>query len=156
MNICTLTVVINFSPIVSVSPGTTEESISSSSADEHNPIFDAGEDLQVLCARMEALHVHGYSSVAGKLAVKLAENILSDDRNVSSHFSARSKRLGVRMTSFTNTILLKAGFLCNVLAEDLHCHHLAFKVCMLGLEMPRQPAKSKALEVMTKLFFIAG
>ena len=104
---------------------------------------------------MEALYVHGYSSLAGKLAVKLAENILRDKRNIS-HFGARSKKEGASITSFTVTILVKAGFLCNVLAEDLHCHHLAFRVGMLGLEIPRHPAKSKALEVMSKLFFIAG
>lgn len=139
--------------------GTIEENLSSASADDHTPILDINEALEVLCARTEALHVHGYSALAGKLAVKLAENILSDSSNlnISSHSAgARSKRRVLSTTSFTNTILVKAGFLCNVLAEDLHCHHLAFRVGMLGLEKPRHPAKSKALEVMVRLFILTA
>lgn len=103
--------------------------------------------MEVLCARTEALHVHGYNTVAGKLAVKLAENILSDGNKSSTSGGTRNSNRDSSTVPFTNTILVKAAFLCNVLAEDLHCHHLAFRVGMLGLEMPRQAAKSKALEV---------
>lgn len=46
-----------------------------------------------------------------------------------------------------SSTLSKAAFLCSVLAEETECHHLAFKVGMFGLEMPRPPASSKALEV---------
>lgn len=112
---------------------------------------DIDEGLEVLCARTEALHVHGYHTVAGKLAVKLAENILSDGNNLSTSGGTRNNNRSPVTSPFTNTILVKAAFLCNVLAEDLQCHHLAFRVGMLGLEMPRQPAKSKALEVMIKI-----
>ena len=145
---------INFVPSVKESQGVNEENTSSALDDDNTPIpvQDINEDLVVLCARTEALHVHGYSNVAGKLAMKLAENILSDG-NVSSHSDggARNKNRGPGTTSFTSTILVKAAFLCNVLAEDLQCHHLAFRVGILGLEMPRQPARSKALEVMIRI-----
>ena len=49
--------------------------------------------------------------------------------------------------SFSNTPPAKAAFLCTVLQEDAAYHHLAFKVGMYGLEMHREPAPSKALEV---------
>lgn len=86
---------------------------------------------------MEVFYVYGYSFLVGELVVKFVENILSDDRNVLFYFSVRSKRLGVCMILFINIILLKVGFLCNVLVEDLYCYYLVFKVCMLGLEMLR-------------------
>ena len=43
--------------------------------------------------------------------------------------------------------LSKAAFLCSVLLEEYECWHLAFKVGMFGLELPRPPASCKALEV---------
>ena len=48
---------------------------------------------------------------------------------------------------FIKTTLVKAAFLCAVLSQDPSKHHLAFKIGIFGLEVPRQPAKSKALEV---------
>ena len=47
-------------------------------------------------------------------------------------------------------VLTRLAFLCSVLLEDVKYHHLAFKVSAFGLEMPRLPASTKALEV--KLF----
>ena len=111
------------------------------------PVQDVDEDLEVLCARTEALHVHGYHTIAGKLAMKLAGNILSDESNLNIPLHPGGARNSNRGPD-SSTILIKAAFLCNVLAEDLQCHHLAFRVGMLGLEMSRQPARSKALEVM--------
>ncbi|XP_015771685.1 PREDICTED: zinc finger SWIM domain-containing protein 8-like isoform X2 [Acropora digitifera] len=111
---------------------------------------DMNEDLEVLCARTEALHVHGYREMAGKLAVKLAENILNNGNNLvpfSHSGGTRNKRRGPGKGSFARSIFVKAAFLCSVLEDDLHLHHLAFRVGMMGLEMPRQPARSKALEV---------
>jgi len=108
----------------------------------------------VLCARTEALHVHGYRTMAGKLAVKLAENILNNGAKLNrlrSSCGTGNKNKGPGKTSFTSTILVKAAFLCSVLEDDLHLHHLAFRVGMLGLEMPRQPARSKALEVIINI-----
>ena len=118
------------------------------------PVQDIDDDLEVLCARTEALHVHGYHTVAGKLAVKLADNFLSygTKLNLSSHCNgSKSKNKGVGATSLASTTLVKAAFLCRVLEDDLQFHHLAFRVGMLGLEIPRQPARSKALEVKTPL-----
>ena len=43
--------------------------------------------------------------------------------------------------------LAKAAFLCSVLSEQVECHDLAFKMGLFGLEIPRQPASTKALEV---------
>lgn len=62
-----------------------------------------------------------------------------------------AKNKNAKPLSFSSTTLVKAAFLCGVLAEDPHCHHLAFRVGIFGLEIPRQPAKSKALEVRTRL-----
>ena len=131
------------------SQGVNEENTSSTLESSSIPVHNIDEDLEVLCARTEALHVHGYHTIAGKQAMKLAEKILSESSlKISSHSGGtRSSNRGPGSMSFTSTILIKAAFLCNVLAEDLHCHHLAFRVGMLGLEMPRQPARSKALEV---------
>lgn len=136
------------------SRGVNEENTSSTLESSHLSVHDVDEDLEVLCARTEALHVHGYHTIAGKLAMKLAEKILSDGCNLnisSPSAGARNSNRGPGSISFTSTILIKAAFLCNVLAEDLHCHHLAFRVGMLGLEMPRQPARSKALEVIIRM-----
>ena len=136
------------------SQGVNEENASSTLESTHIPVQDVDEDLEVLCARTEALHVHGYHTIAGKLAMKLAGKILSDksNLNISPHSGGtRNSNRGRGSSSFTSTILIKAAFLCNVLAEDLHCHHLAFRVGMLGLEMPRQPARSKALEVIIRM-----
>ena len=135
------------------------EETTSSALDASIPVQDVDDDLEVLCARTEALHVHGYRAMAGKLAVRLAENILSNGSklNLSSHSGgARNKNKGRGATSFTSTILVKAAFLCSVLEDDLHLHHLAFRVGMLGLEMPRQPARSKALEVNFKILMLNG
>ena len=119
-------------------------------------VQDVNEDLEVLCARTEALHVHGYREMAGKLAVKLAENILNSGTNLvpfSHSGGTRNKRKGPGKASFARSIFVKAAFLCSVLEDDLHLHHLAFRVGMMGLEMPRQPARSKALEVRNETSF---
>lgn len=50
--------------------------------------------------------------------------------------------------SFAATTLAKAAFLCVTLLEGSpDYHHLAFRIGMFGLEMPRPPAANKALEV---------
>jgi hypothetical protein len=95
--------------------------------------------------------VHGYSDKARKLAVMLAEKILSSETQFDMN-AAKSMNKNAKPLSFSSTTLVKAAFLCGVLAEDPHCHHLAFRVGMFGLEIPRQPAKSKALEVCTLHF----
>ena len=114
----------------------------------HIPLHEVEEDMEFLCARAEALHVHGYTSRARKLVILLAEKILSEDSKLDTTISAaKNIDLCNGPSSFTSTTLVKAAFLCGVLAEDPRCQHLAFRVGMFGLEMPRKPARSKALEV---------
>lgn len=59
----------------------------------------------------------------------------------------KKKKALTSISLLASSTLCKAAFLCSVLAEEIECHHLAFKVGMFGLEMPRPPASSKALEV---------
>ena len=61
--------------------------------------------------------------------------------------AGRKKKALSSINSFASTTLAKAAFLCTVLLEHPECHHLTFRVGMFGLEMPRPPAMSKALEV---------
>ncbi|XP_064625296.1 zinc finger SWIM domain-containing protein 8-like isoform X2 [Lineus longissimus] len=105
-----------------------------------------------LFARAEALHAHGYTKEACKLAKQLAEEMLANPPDLTAEpvqhtGKGKKKKSQNNTSSFAITTLAKAAFLCNVLLEDAECHHLAFKVGMFGLEMPRQPASSKALEV---------
>lgn len=69
------------------------------------------------------------------------------NKYVYVQLSGKKKKAQNNISSFASTTLAKAAFLCSVLLEDSECHHLAFKVGMFGLEMPRPPASSKALEV---------
>ncbi|XP_013381125.1 zinc finger SWIM domain-containing protein 8 [Lingula anatina] len=106
---------------------------------------------EILFCRAEALYAHGHS-FACKLAKQLAEKMLANPPDVCGEQSqqngkGKKKKHQNNTSSFASTTLAKAAFLCSVLLEDPECHHLAFKVGMFGLEMPRQPAASKALEV---------
>lgn len=113
-----------------------------------NLLHKVDEDTELLCARAEALHVHGYTSKARKLVILLAEKILNQNSRLDININATKNMDTISgPTSFTSTTLVKAAFLCGVLAEDPLCQHLAFRVGMFGLEMPRRPARSKALEV---------
>ena len=59
----------------------------------------------------------------------------------------KKKKVQNSISSYASSTLAKAAFLCSVLLEEPECHHLAFRVGLFGLEMPRPPASSKALEV---------
>ncbi|XP_006813582.2 zinc finger SWIM domain-containing protein 8-like, partial [Saccoglossus kowalevskii] len=110
--------------------------------------------MDILFAQAEALYAHGYTRQACKLALQLAEELLSNqpkvtiDQSMLSGLSnkARRKQLNVLSLLASNT-LAKAGFLCSVLSEEAESYHVAFQVAMLGLEMCRLPASNKALEV---------
>lgn len=141
---------------------------------------DAGLILvsQILFARAEALHAHGHTKEACKLARQLAEEMLNNPTDLiaeqpvfagtKSEFGIlssillcsilhttifilfagkKAKRVQSNISSFASSTLAKAAFLCTVLLEEPDCHHLAFRVGLFGLEMPRPPASSKALEV---------
>ncbi|XP_070544794.1 zinc finger SWIM domain-containing protein 8-like [Ptychodera flava] len=108
----------------------------------------------ILFAQAEALYAHGYTRQACKLALQLAEQLLSNCPKVTADPAtlaslsnkARKKQINTLSMLASNT-LAKAVFLCSVLSEEAESYHVAFKVAMLGLEMPRLPASTKALEV---------
>ena len=62
-------------------------------------------------------------------------------------YAGKKKKVQNSISSYASSTLAKAAFLCSVLLEEPECHHLAFRVGLFGLEMPRPPASSKALEV---------
>jgi len=53
----------------------------------------------------------------------------------------------VAVMSFAGSTLAKVSFLCTVLLEETETRHLAFRIGLYGMEMPRPPAVSKSLEV---------
>ena len=59
----------------------------------------------------------------------------------------KARKAQNNISSVASNTLAKAAFLCTVLLEEPDCHHLAFRVGLFGLEMPRPPASSKSLEV---------
>ncbi|XP_076368727.1 zinc finger SWIM domain-containing protein 8-like [Tachypleus tridentatus] len=114
------------------------------------------DPLEVLFARAEALHAHGHTQEACKLAVKLAEELLANPPNFVVDMPAQPNR-GKRNRRFNpachqislhaSATLSKAAFLCSVLGENPDHSHLAFRVGLFGLELARPPASTKALEV---------
>lgn len=114
------------------------------------------ETMEILFARAEALHAHGRTLEACRLAVKLAEELLAHPPNLMVELPnppARGKR-GRRFNPACHQISLlasatlsKTAFLCSVLGENTEYHYLAFRVGLFGLEMARPPASTKALEV---------
>ena len=67
--------------------------------------------------------------------------------NHSLFIVGKKKKALTNITLLASQTLSKAAFLCGVLLEEYDCWHLAFKVGMFGLELPRPPASCKALEV---------
>ncbi|KAK3090543.1 hypothetical protein FSP39_012583 [Pinctada imbricata] len=111
------------------------------------------DDLCVLFARAEALHAHGQTREACRLAQRLAEELLTNPPDLLAETANLPSLKGKKKKALTNISLLasstlsKAAFLCSVLTEEPDCFYLAFKVGMFGLELPRPPASCKALEV---------
>ncbi|XP_050394140.1 zinc finger SWIM domain-containing protein 8 [Patella vulgata] len=108
---------------------------------------------KILFARAEALHAHGHTKDACKLAKQLAEemlanppDLLAESANVPTPKSKKKKALN-NISMLASATLAKAAFLVSVLSEDQECHHLAFQVGMFGLDLPRPPASCKPLEV---------
>lgn len=64
-------------------------------------------------------------------------------------FTCLDKAKKLTVTSFASSTLAKVSFLCTVLLEDPENRHLAFRIGLYGMEMPRPPAASKSLEVCT-------
>ncbi|XP_035825489.1 zinc finger SWIM domain-containing protein 8 [Aplysia californica] len=110
-------------------------------------------EMEILFARAEALHAHGHTKDASRLAQRLAEEMLSnppdllaDSASAPSPKSKKKKAL-TNISMFASALLSKASFLSSVLCEDEECHHLAFKIGIFGMELARPPASNKAIEV---------
>ncbi|GAB0088989.1 zinc finger SWIM domain-containing protein 8 [Sergentomyia squamirostris] len=111
----------------------------------------------ILFARAEGLHAHGHGREACILAVRLAEELLANPPNLMFDFPMIQRRKGHKksavhpvthqMSVLASATLAKSAFLCTVLAENSEHYHLAFRICLFGLEMPRPPASTKPLEV---------
>uniref|UniRef100_A0A669D1K9 Zinc finger, SWIM-type containing 8 n=1 Tax=Oreochromis niloticus TaxID=8128 RepID=A0A669D1K9_ORENI len=107
--------------------------------------------VQVLFACAEALHAHGYSNEACRLAVELARDLLANPPDLKVEQpqtkGKKSKVSTTRQTQVATKTLSKAAFLLTVLSERLELHNLAFNTGMFSLELQRPPASTKALEV---------
>lgn len=117
------------------------------------------DPLEILLARTEALHAHGFTKEACHLAVQLAEEMLTNPPNLLIDLpnppsrNKKSRRFSPachQISLLASATMTKAAFLCQVLSENENYHHLAFKIGVSGLELARPPASTKALEV--KLF----
>ncbi|XP_059156480.1 zinc finger SWIM domain-containing protein 8-like isoform X2 [Physella acuta] len=112
------------------------------------------ESIQdILFARAEALHAHGHTKEACRLAQRLAEemldnppDLLAESASAPSPKSKKKKAL-TNISMLASALLSKASFLSSVLCEDEECHHLAFQIGMFGMELARPPASNKAIEV---------
>jgi hypothetical protein len=116
------------------------------------------DPLEVLFARAEALHAHGFSSEASTLAVQLADELLAHPPDLMVDFPpppmTKHKRRRYRVnpvshqtSCLASATLAKSIFLCSVLSESVDFQSLAFRVGLFGLELARPPASTKALEV---------
>lgn len=109
----------------------------------------------ILFARAEGLHAHGHGREACILAVRLAEQMLAHPPNLMIEIPPPPKRKGKKhinpishqVSVLASATLSKCAFLCTVLADNSEHYHIAFRVCLFGLEMPRPPASTKPLEV---------
>lgn len=109
----------------------------------------------ILFARAEGLHAHGHGREACILAVRLAEQMLAHPPNLMIEIPPPPKRKGKKhinpishqVSVLASATLSKCAFLCTVLADNSDHYHIAFRVCLFGLEMPRPPASTKPLEV---------
>ncbi|XP_071440539.1 zinc finger SWIM domain-containing protein 8 homolog [Hetaerina americana] len=113
------------------------------------------DSWEILFARAEGLHAHGHGWEACTLGVKLADEMLANPPNLMVELPqpiSKGKRRKLNPAShqiscLASATLSKCAFLCQVLAEYPEHHHLAFKIGLFGLELPRPPASTKPLEV---------
>uniref|UniRef100_A0A182K404 SWIM-type domain-containing protein n=1 Tax=Anopheles christyi TaxID=43041 RepID=A0A182K404_9DIPT len=110
----------------------------------------------ILFARAEGLHAHGHGREACTLGVRLASEMLANPPNLMMDLPPPPKKKGKKhninpishqLSVLASSTLSKCAFLCTVLAENSEHYHLAFRVCLFGLEMSRPPASTKPLEV---------
>ncbi|CAL1577727.1 unnamed protein product [Knipowitschia caucasica] len=107
--------------------------------------------MEVVFACAEALHAHGYSNEACRLAVELARDLVANPPDLKVEQpqtkGKKSKVSTSRQTQTATSTLSKTAFLLTVLSERLELHNLAFCTGMFSLELQRPPASTKALEV---------
>lgn len=107
--------------------------------------------MEVVFACAEALHAHGYSNEACRLAVELARDLVANPPDLKVEQpqtkGKKSKVSTSRQTQVATNTLSKTAFLLTVLSERLELHNLAFCTGMFSLELQRPPASTKALEV---------
>uniref|UniRef100_H3A312 Zinc finger SWIM-type containing 8 n=1 Tax=Latimeria chalumnae TaxID=7897 RepID=H3A312_LATCH len=107
--------------------------------------------MEILFACAEALHAHGYSTEACKLAIELAQELLANPPDLKVEQpqtkGKKNKVSTTKQTIIATNTLSKAAFLLTVLSERLEYHNLAFSIGMFALELQRPPASTKALEV---------
>ncbi|RXM35784.1 Zinc finger SWIM domain-containing protein 8 [Acipenser ruthenus] len=119
------------------------------SADKKSLAFCWARTVLFACA--EALYAHGYSNEACRLAVELAEDLLSNPPDLKVEQpqtkGKKSKVSTSRQTLVATGTLCKTAFLLTVLSERPELHNLAFNTGMFALELQRPPASTKALEV---------
>lgn len=133
-------------------PGQHDPNAKSQMFSNLKPTEDAWD---ILFARAEGLHAHGHGREACILGVRLAEQMLAHPPNLMIEIPPPPKRKGKKhinpishqVSVLASATLAKCAFLCTVLAENSEHYHIAFRVCLFGLEMPRPPASTKPLEV---------
>lgn len=87
--------------------------------------------LEDLFSCVYALNTLGYTIIARSLAAQLAEALLAQFNFDHNHLS----------------VAIKSAYICKVMKEASECHQIAFKLGVLGLAMPREPASTKLHEV---------
>ncbi|XP_071953686.1 zinc finger SWIM domain-containing protein 8-like isoform X2 [Antedon mediterranea] len=117
-----------------------------------NGVKPVDDKMQIQFNRTEALYVHGHTWYACHLAIQLAEEMVANppklDTEIPSGLSNKvRKRYLHQQSKLASQLLFKISFLCSVLAEQPGCHNLAFQIGLLGLQITRQPASTKGLEV---------
>ena len=120
-----------FCPIVPPPSSTTVGTLGSSTSANSNAALDLNHPLSGAATPPIA------TSKSGKKKSKAAA-------------AAAAAQAAAHTSQFASVVMTRLAFLSTVLLEDVKYHHLAFRVSAFGLEMPRLPASTKALEV--KLF----
>uniref|UniRef100_H3BWF9 Zinc finger, SWIM-type containing 8 n=1 Tax=Tetraodon nigroviridis TaxID=99883 RepID=H3BWF9_TETNG len=113
--------------------------------------LDQENRMEAFSACAEALHAHGYSGEACRLAVELARDLLANPPDLKVEQpqtkGKKSKVSTSRQTQVATNTLSKAAFFLTVLSERTELHNLAFNTGMFSLGLQRPPASTKALEV---------
>lgn len=83
---------------------------------------------------------YGSSSSSSQGLFFLNQNFPKFNRHISGH-------LDTPISDYSTSPIVRCAFLCTILNESPEYHQLAFRIGLLGLEICRMPATTKALEV---------